>query len=547
MWLSTYLKQDQEFLSVVKPSHYIRLAINNMSKSLIHIKNLAFNWGGHAATLVVMFFLSPYIVGKLDAVSYGIWSLLSVLTGYMGIFDLGVRASVGRHVALYLGKGDADGVDETIRAGFGFFTLSGVLVLLVGILLGWFFPDLFKGVAPEHYGTIRVLLPLMVANIWLSAIAAIYSSILAAHDRFDSARAVDMVVLGVRTAGTVFALHMGWGLWGLAGSIIVGNVCAVIGNRWSAGRCHQGLKSFPLLYSRKRFKELFGYGSYAFITSAAVKIIGQSDLVIVGVFLSVSDVRQYSVGAMLIYYSSTFVKIISRTFFPAVQRSAAAGNSLEVRNLFFKQLQISLIFGLLVYLGYFFYSSHFIKLWMLQPAFDQKAVNASAGVMSLLAISSIPLLIVTPCQNILAAIGRIRFTATLSVVEAFTNILLSIFFVTVLNWGLIGVAAGTTVARLLVPSIILTFAACREIGVPIGKFTTSLILPAIVSAGIFSTFCFFSLNSFEPKEWGSFSLNVIISSIFWFFSAGIFLLPAAIKKRIYHKIFRKGLTIGTVD
>ncbi len=90
----------------------------------IHLRNLAFNWGGHAATLLVMFFLSPYIVGELDAVTYGIWSLLNVLTGYMGIFDLGVRASVGRHVALYLGKKDERGVDETIRAGFAFFSMA---------------------------------------------------------------------------------------------------------------------------------------------------------------------------------------------------------------------------------------------------------------------------------------------------------------------------------------------------------------------------------------------------------------------------------------
>ena len=116
---------------------------------------------------VVMFFLSPYVVGKLDAVAYGIWSLLTVLTGYMGIFDLGVRASVGRHIALYLGKKDKQGVDETIRAGFGFFSLTVLVILAVAIFLGWSFPVLFKGVPPEYYYMVRILLPIMMVNVWL--------------------------------------------------------------------------------------------------------------------------------------------------------------------------------------------------------------------------------------------------------------------------------------------------------------------------------------------------------------------------------------------
>ena len=68
----------------------------------------------------------------------------------MGLFDIGVRASVGRHVALYLGKPDDSGVDETIRAALGFYTLIGGLILLVGIFLGYIFPDIVRRIRKEH-------------------------------------------------------------------------------------------------------------------------------------------------------------------------------------------------------------------------------------------------------------------------------------------------------------------------------------------------------------------------------------------------------------
>ena len=115
---------------------------------------------------------------------------------------------------------------------------------------------------------------------------------------------------------TVLALEKGWDLWGLVLAIIIGNSCAVIGNRFFAGKAHKGLRSFPALYSKERLKELLNYGIAAFISKSAIKIIGQSDLIIVGVFLSVADVREYSVGAMLVYYSATFIGLIGKHILP---------------------------------------------------------------------------------------------------------------------------------------------------------------------------------------------------------------------------------------
>ena len=499
-----------------------------MSSARSHIRNLMFNWGGHATTLMVMFFLSPFIVGKLDAVSYGIWSLLSVLTGYMGIFDLGVRASVGRHVALYLGKGDERGVDETIRAGFGVFTLTGGLILLVGILLGWLFPTLFKGISPEYYDTVRYLLPLLVVNVWFSAIAAIFSSVLAAHDRFDVARGVDLVVLIIRTVTTVYALLAGWGLWGLAGSLIVSNFCAVIGNRFYAGRVHLGLRSFPFLYARNRLKELFGYGFASFITSAAVKIIGQSDLVIVGAVLSVSDVREYSVGAMLLYYSATFILLIRGTFFPSIQRAVSGGTLVEVRHLLLRQLQVSLCVGLLAYVGLVLYAQPFMNLWMLQDGFDQRAVASAAGVMTLLALSKFPSLYIIPCQSVLAAIGHVHFNAVLSMIEAAFNILFSLFFVLVLEWGIAGVAAGTLVARLVVPSFWVPFYLCRKVEVIGWKFFVSVVVPGVFASGLLSLICVFFLRFWMPETWVAFCAHVLLVSFLWGLIAVAFLLFAII-------------------
>lgn len=514
-----------------------------MSNTRKQLRNLAINWGGNISALVVMFFLSPYVVGKLDAVSYGIWSLISVLAGYMGVFDIGVRGSVGRHIALYLGRKDKVGVDETIRAGFGIFSFTGLIILFVGFLLGWLFPLLFDGIAPEHYARVRYLLPLMVVNVWLTAIATIYSSVLTSYDRFDIARSIDVGVLTIRTIATVYALHVGWGLWGLVGALILGNVFALFANRIFAGVIHSGLRSFPFLYSRKRMNELFGYGFYSFITNIAGKVIGQSDLIIVGIVLSVADVREYSVGAMLVYYSAPFISMISGTFFPAVQRTFSGGTMDGVLHLLNKQLKISFCFGLLAYLGLAFYAQPFIRLWMLQDGFDLKSVTEAAMVMAILALSKLPSLYIIPCQSVLNAMGYVRFNAMRAMTEAIFNVCLSLLFVMALGWGLAGVAAGTLVARILVGSISVPYFLCLKTEIPIRHFVKTVILPGAVAGGGFALTCAGFMSYWDINTWLDFGFQVFSVAVIWCVIAFFLLIPKhmqiEMKRNLSRRLFAK--------
>ena len=505
-----------------------------MSSNRTQTRNLLFSWGGHATTLLVMFFLSPYIIGKLDAVSYGIWSLLNVLTGYMGLFDLGVRSSVGRHIALYLGKRDAKGVDETIRTGLGFFSLIGGVILLVGICLGILFPYLFHDVPKEHYFTVRVLLPLMVFNVWLTTVAAIYSSVLTAHDRFDITRGVDMTVLAVRTAGTVFALSIGSGLWGLAVSLLVSSMVAIAGNYFFAHKQYPRLRSWPFLYTRKRLREITGYGFAAFITSASLKIIGQTDLVIVGALLAVASVREYSVGAMLVFYSGTFITIIEGTLFPATQRAAARSDMETVRWLFFRQIRIAILFGIPLFIGMAFFSKTFIRLWMLQSNFDENSVILSAGVMSILSIAKLPLLFIGGSTSVLAARGRIQRSANLTLTEAVLNVAFSTLFILQFGWGLYGIAAGTLVATLLVRATWVPLLACKEAGISNFHFLSKLIIPSGISALFFAAICFVFFQFYSPATWFTFALSVLTVLLMYAPVGMMILLPEEYRKRFFN-------------
>lgn len=507
-----------------------------MSTARIYARNLAANWGGHAANLVVMFFLSPFIVHTLGKTEYGIWGLLTVITGYLGIFDLGIRASTGRHIALYVGKGDRDAVDQTIRTGLGFYSAAAVLILAVSLVLGYVFPAAFSSVPEQYHFWVKVLLPLMAVNVWISAVRTVVSSVLGAHERFDLARGVDLAVLAARAAGTVAALTMGYGIAGLAVAVIGANLIGLVGTWGLARRVHEGLRLWPLMLDKTRLRELAGYGVAAFISAIAVKVIGQTDLIIVGAAIDVEEVATYSVGAMLVYYSSTFLGQIAGTFFPPVQKAVARGEMGPARWLFNRQVRLATMLGIPMFVGFIVFAEPFIRLWMLAPEFPEASVQAAALVMTVLAVSKLALLPAFGSRQVLAAMGHIKFTAGLTSVEAAVNLGLSLLFVLVLGWGLVGVAAGTLVARLLVHTFVMPWYACRKMGRGLGSFLVSVGGPALAAGGCYAAWCLVLRTWLRAETWGTFWLCVGLALAGYVPIALAVLVQRRDRRRLFEKL-----------
>jgi len=503
-----------------------------MSRARIYARNLMTNWSAHVVNLVVMFFLSPFVVHTLGKMEYGIWSLLTVLTGYMGILDLGVRASTGRHVMLYLGKEDHEAVDHTIRTSLGFFSLTGGLVLAVGLLAGLIFPSAFRSVPAEYHTLVLILLPVMAMNVWFSAVGTVFSTVIIAHERFDIRRGIDMGVLGLRAAGTIIALTLGYGLLGLTAVIVICNLVGLLANWVMAHRVYKPFKAWPLMLSKERVRELMGYGVAAFISTISVNIIGQTDLVIVGAAISVSSVAVYSVGATLIYYSSNFLGHIGDTFFPSVQRAAARDEMGSMRWLFLRQVRLGMLVGILLNIGFIVFSEPFIRLWMLGPKFPESSVQQAATVMAILAASKLLLLPEIGAGGLLAAMGHIRVTAAVTLVEAATNLGLSLFFVLVLKWGLAGVAAGTLFARLIVRTFFLPWYACSKLGLSVSTFVFRIGGTAFLAGGLFAAACIGLRTMIPMDSWPTFAGTAALALLCYIPIALLIIVPAEDRRRL---------------
>ena len=236
----------------------------------------------------------------------------------------------------------------------------------------------------------------------------------------------------------------------------------------------------------------------------------------------------------LLYYSTTFIGQIYTTFFPPVQRAVVKKEMGTARWYFYRQLRLTFIFSLPIFIGFIMFGYVFIYLWMLGGDFLEKDVSHAATVMWILAASKLLLCLTSPSASLLQAMGHIKFTTKITAVEAAVNLVLSICFVTLLDWSLAGVAAGTLAARLCTSTFIMPIVAFHKVGASLSRFARDVGAPVVLAGGLFVALCMGIRHLFAATSWILFFSQVGLALLGYVPIAWFILVPPADRQRIWN-------------
>src|SRR5882757_8061696 len=120
------------------------------------IKNISSSWLSLGINIVTGIFLSPYILHHLGDEAFGVWVLIFSITGYYGLFDLGIRSSIVRYVATYSATRDYTELSRLLSTAL--LGYSGIGAIAIFITLGGsFFVDSIFRIPPDFLHTARLL------------------------------------------------------------------------------------------------------------------------------------------------------------------------------------------------------------------------------------------------------------------------------------------------------------------------------------------------------------------------------------------------------
>ncbi|HUO26866.1 MAG TPA: oligosaccharide flippase family protein [Candidatus Aquilonibacter sp.] len=425
------------------------------------IKNVGSSWFSLGINIVVGILLSPFILHRLGDTAFGIWVLIFSITGYYGLFDLGVRSSIIRYVSRFTAMHDTEATAKLINTSLFAYSCIGVLSFLITIVGALHFDSLFH-VSPELQSSTRWLFLIVGTSVSLGFPLGIPGGILQGLQRFYILNWTNVATALLRAALVVFFLDRGYGL------LTVGMITVILPLLASVVRGVIVLHLLPVPFgwryiNRETFREIANYSGITLIVILASQLRFQTDEIIIGTFLSAAAITYFNIGARIVDYAIQTVLSLAQIFAPMSSESDAVGDQDRLRKIFlagnrFCAFIMFPICAILIILG-----KSVIEVWV-----GAKYVSQSYPVLLVILIPSTLFFAQASSGRILFGVGKHRTWAIVSVIEGFSNLILSILLVR--PYGIVGDAWGTAIP--LTCSAVLFFPAhlCRLLGVRMKTF-----------------------------------------------------------------------------
>jgi O-antigen/teichoic acid export membrane protein len=453
------------------------------------LRNVGSTWVVILATIAATYVITPFVIQSIGRDGYGVWTLITALTGYLSLFALGVPMASVRYLAQHAAERDTVKLNQIIGSCAGLYLMIGAGALAAGgvlttLFLQWYdVPASFRAEAPLALG-------LMAVQVSAGFIGLLPEGIMFAHHDFVVRNAIRLGGVLLRLVLTVALLWWHASLLTLA---LVQVACFVFdfGVSWLlVRRRYPGIRVNLSDFNWGAVRRVFSFSVYVLLLTAGARLIFETNALVIGAFRSVGDIAYYVVANSLVVYLMEFVLAIASVVSPMATRLQTENRLDELREVFLKWSKVAFSITILVGAFLFVLGPRFIG-WWIEPSFEEP----SGTVLQILIVSSLFFL---PVRGValpaLVGLGKPRVPTIAFLATGIANVSLSIALVGPL--GLAGVALGTAIPNVGFAIFVLALA-CRELHISPFQYIR-YVVPKVAIGGLpilaFLEWCRLTLN-----------------------------------------------------
>ena len=285
---------------------------------------------GRVLSLGVWTLLVPYLLRKLGAEGFALWSLFFALTGYLSALDLGFSLGTLRHVAAARARGDGGEAGEFALMGLLGYLMLGTAWLALTPWLREPVLDLLR-IGPAHRAEAAAAITLGPVAFACMGTCMVTSSALQGWGRFDLANGVTLSSVLVQASGAVWSLREGWGLLGVLRFAVVGSVVGtllgVVLVRFGA----EGFRWGPPMRALRRVREAMAFGGPLQLANILGVAHQQLDKLLLARYVALVLVSPYELGLRIATVLGSLPQQMLLALIPAASALHATGDAAGLR------------------------------------------------------------------------------------------------------------------------------------------------------------------------------------------------------------------------
>jgi O-antigen/teichoic acid export membrane protein len=464
------------------------------------VKNVTSNWAGLAVGMIIAFVLGPLTVRSLGNTYYGVWTLLMQLTGYLWLFDFGVRESVVKYVSQYHASDDQDSVNTTVNTAITLYGCVSLGALVLAVILAGILPYAFN-IPEEASRTARLTALLSGATIAQAFVFNVFVGVLMGLQKFYVLSRLGLLFGILRGFVLYLLLTNGFGIIALALLQFSATLIQNLVIYWFCRRSLPYLSLQPSWPQRAEALKLLHYGKFVLLSNLGDKVVFATNTIVIGVFMPISALTYFAIAGNLIELLRSVITSMASIFNPLSSSLEARNETKALGAVVTNGARAAMIVGLPACIGFFLLGESFIELWMgpeYAPQASQVLLILTAGHMIGLPYYTL--------SGVLYGLSRHRVIAYSRLIEGAINLTLSV--VLVQQYGLAGVAIGTAAPQILMVAAILPRLLSQWVPINLRDYYLSTYVRPLAASLPFWAVCWWIAHVVRPANFLTFFVAI---------------------------------------
>ena len=459
--------------------------------------------------IIIGFFMLPFLIHNLGDKTYGLWVLVMSFMSYYTLLRMGLSGAVARYLSQAVGKKKEHEMSLIASTSFFIYLGISIIMILVTLLLIFFGTSLFGNIGQYNASLFKILILILGLNTALAPPFSVFGAVLVSHLKYNVGEIINIVHLIILNASIILFISLGKGLIYIALSYFISNTARSIFIYFYIKKKHKEVTIKFSLFDKNKFKILFSFSFYSFISQLAETLRFKLDTVIITIFIGLAAITHYTVASSVILYFTLFITSTIGVFGGYVSQEEGRGDFNSIRDKFTFINKLNTYICVFVGISIIIYGKVFIQRWM---GIDY--IN-SYTLLVILTIPSIIYLSQFTSATVMYGLSKNKFLALTNFIEGLLNVIISIILIK--KYGLIGVALGTAIPMFVIKFFIQPIYINKILKMKLGnyyiKFFKNLALPTLI-LGIY----FLIVRKFVTPSYFILIVLVAVQILFFLFA-----------------------------
>ncbi len=445
------------------------------SRSTRFALNVFWNWLGVGVSLIFGFVLSPYLIRKLGADGYGVWTISFSMIEYYWLVDLGFRSATAKYVAHYSATGEDDKIREVVNTALVYSSCGAILILILVCPLIPRLDHFFK-ISPAYRSQFPWLVLLITVSWCLGVVFNLFGACLDAVQRFDLSNRVSIVGATIRTFGTGALLYFGFGLIAIGVMATCSQVVTYILSYWMFRRLFPRQVISPRYATSGMLRQMGKFGIHTFLANIGNQLLGQTAPLLIGHFQPARFAGYYNLPVRLLQYTAEMVGRIGLVTSSNAAELAAKNESGLLVQLAILPNRYCLVIVMPIALLLWSYGDQLFRLWV-----GSEFAAQSAPLLPILLVGSLVAIVGQYSSSmLLQGLARHQAYARGLLAEAVGGVVA--LFIVIPRYGMRGAAIVIASFMILNRGIYTSWLTSREVGISFRAYVTAIYAPPFLTA-----------------------------------------------------------------